>query len=93
MQWGNPDVVQERLGSNVKNIRFERGVLKIPVLSPNHYWKMSSTKSGPITQAIQTLKENQKIDSLREDILQAIIPYIHDNLLRLDYLITVAIKA
>jgi len=94
MQWGDPGVVKKRLGdNNVKNIHFERGVLKIPVMSPNHYWKMSSTKSGPLIAVIQTLKEPQKIESLREDILQAIIPFIHDNLLTLDYLITKAIKA
>jgi hypothetical protein len=75
MQWGNPEVVKKRLGnSNVKNIHFERGILKIPKLSPNHYWKMSSTKSGSIIAAIQIFKEPQMVESLREDILQAIIP-------------------
>jgi hypothetical protein len=92
MQWGILEVVQKRLGNSVKDIHFERGVVNIPVLSPNHYWKMSSTKLGPLIQAIQTLKEPQKIESLRNDMLKAILPYIHDNALRLDYLITVAIK-
>jgi len=94
MQWGYPNVIKKRLGDrNVKNIHFEMGVLNKPMLSPNHYWQMSSTKSGSIIAAIQTLKDPQKIESLKEDILQAIIPYIHDNVLRLDYLITVATKA
>jgi SAM-dependent methyltransferase len=92
MQWGNPDVVQKRLGPYVKNIHFERGVVSIPMLSPNHYWRMVSTKSGPLIQAIQTLKDPQKVESLKKDVLQAIAPYTHDNMLRLDYLVTVAIK-
>jgi hypothetical protein len=92
MQWGIPEVVQKRLGSNVKDINFERGVVNIPILSPNHYWKMASTKFGSLIQAIQTLNDTQKIEALKKDILQAIRPYIHDNILRLDYLITVAIK-
>ncbi|MER5174857.1 MAG: methyltransferase domain-containing protein [Candidatus Nitrosocosmicus sp.] len=95
MQWGIPEVIQKRLGGssdNIKDIHFERGVIGIPILSPNHYWKMASTKMGPIINAIQTLKEPQKVESLRNDILKAIGPYIHDNVLRLDYLITRAIK-
>lgn len=95
MQWGTPEVIQKRLGvdSNVKNIHFERGVINKPLLSPNHYWKMASTKGGSLIQAIQTIKDPQKVEDLKKDILQTIAPYIHDNLLRLDYLVTVAIKA
>ncbi len=37
LQWGIPEVVQKRLGSNiVKNIHFERGVVNKPILSPNN---------------------------------------------------------
>ncbi len=54
---------------------------------------MASTKKGLIINATQTLKEPQKVESLRNDILEAIEPYIHDNVLRLDYLVTMAIKA
>ncbi len=95
MQWGTPEVVQKRLGvdSNVKNIHFERGAINKPVLSPNHYWKMASTKGDTLIQAIQTIKDPQKAEDLKKDILQAIAPYIHDNMLRLDYLVTVNTKA
>lgn len=93
MQWGNPDVVKKRLGGKVTGIHFERGAIKKPVLSPNHYWQTASTKGGALIQAIQTLKDPQKVEDLKKDILQAIAPYIHDNTLRLDYLVTVATKA
>ena len=93
MQWGIPEVVKKRLGGDVVNIHFERGVIKKPGLSPNHYWKASITKGGALIQAIQTIKDPQKIESLRNDILQAIVPYLHENTLGLDYLITVATKA
>jgi SAM-dependent methyltransferase len=93
--WGIPEVIQKRLGSNskIKNIHFERGAINKPIVSPNHWWKMSSTTSGSLIQAIRTLKEPQKIESLRQDVLEAITPYIKDNILRLEYLITVATKA
>ena len=83
MQWGIPEVVKKRLGGDVVNIHFERGVIKKPVLSPNHYWKASSTKGGALIHAIQTIKDPQKIESLRNDILQAIVPYLHENTLDL----------
>ncbi len=95
MQWGIPEVIQKRLGSNsnVKNVHFERVVMKIPLLSPNHYWKMASTKMGPVIKTIQSLKDAQEIESLKNDVLQTLAPYIQDNVLRLDYQITRAIKA
>ena len=54
---------------------------------------MSNTTSGSLIHTIKTLKEPQKIESLRQDVLEAITPYMKDNILRLDYLVTVAIKA
>ena len=92
MQWGNPDVVKKRLCGKVSGIHFERGAIKKPVLSPNHYWQTASTKGGALIQAIQILKDPQKVESLKKDILEAVSPYMHDNVLRLDYLVTVATK-
>jgi hypothetical protein len=48
MQWGNPEGVKKRLGSDVINIHFECGVIKKPVLSPKHYWETSITKGGAL---------------------------------------------
>ena len=61
IQWGNPEVIQKLLvdGSSdgaIEDIHFERWVVKIQVVSPNHYWKATSTKSGPVIQAIQTIR-------------------------------------
>jgi SAM-dependent methyltransferase len=94
MQWGTPEFIHKRLGvdRNVKNIHFERGAINKPVLSPNHYWKMASTNGGTLIQVIQTIKDPQKVENLKKDILQAIAPYIHDNVLRLDYLVTFSTK-
>jgi ubiquinone/menaquinone biosynthesis C-methylase UbiE len=97
MQWGNPENIKKLLvdGSSdltIGDIHFERGVSKIPVLSPNHYWARTSTKSGPVIQAIQSIKDLSKIEYLKKDVLQAISPYYKDNELKLDYLITVATK-
>jgi hypothetical protein len=42
---------------------------------------MASTKSIPLMQAIQTLKDTQNTEPLKKDILKAIAPYTHDNML------------
>ena len=53
---------------------------------------MVSTKSGPLMKAIQNHKDTRKFESLKKDALQAIAPYTNNNMLRLDCLVTVAIK-
>jgi hypothetical protein len=50
-------------------------------------------KIWPVDAAIQTLKDAQKVESLKKDGLQAIAPYTQNNMHRLDYLVTMAIKA
>ena len=92
MQWGIPEVVRERLGNGVRDLHFERGVVNVPLLSPNHFWKLFSTKYGPMIRAIQTL-ESAKVDALRHDLIQAIAPYFYENVLGWDYLLTIAMKA
>jgi SAM-dependent methyltransferase len=95
MQWGIPQIVQERLGSNVKDIHFERGAVYFPVLSPNHFWQLFSTKYGPMIRAIQALggQDTTKVEALQHDFIRAIAPYIHENSVRQDYLLTFALKA
>ena len=94
-QWGIPQVIEKRLVENsfkVRDIHFERGVINKPVQSPNHSWMTSITKGGPMIHAIQTINDPKKIEELRQDVLKTITPYINDNVLRLDYLITKATK-
>ncbi len=57
MLWGSPEVIQERLGNSVQKIHYEPEAVNNPVLNTNPWWKMSSTKSGSLVQAIQMLKD------------------------------------
>ncbi|MDQ3083256.1 MAG: hypothetical protein M3Q77_00390, partial [Thermoproteota archaeon] len=94
MQWGIPSKVQELL-EDVKEIFFERDTIEYPILSPNHYWQEMITKSGSMIQLIRALeKENkvEKIESIRQDYLKTLEPYIHGNIVRLGYLLTRATK-
>jgi SAM-dependent methyltransferase len=94
MQWGIPSKIQELL-CDVKDIFFERDTIEYPILSPNHYWQEMATKSGSMIQLIRALeKENKlkKIESIRQDYLKTLEPYMHDNMVRLGYLLTIATK-
>ncbi len=62
--------------------------MKIPLSSPHQYWKMASTKTGPIINAINNLKDTQKIDDRRDLFKGILLPYLLDNTLNLDCLIT-----
>ena len=95
MQWGVPSKIQELL-FDVNNIIFERDTIEYPILSPNHYWEEMSTKSGSMIQLIRALvKENklEEIELIRKDYLKTLEPYMHDNIVRLGYLLTIATKA
>jgi SAM-dependent methyltransferase len=92
MQWGIPEVVRERLGNGVKDLHFERGVVNVPLLSTNHFWQLFSTKYGPMIRAIQAI-ESAKVEALRHDLIQAIAPYFYENVLKWDYLLTIATRA
>ena len=54
-----------------------------------------ATKSGSMIQLIRGLeKENkiEKIELIRQDYLKTLEPYIHDNIVQLGYLLTIATK-
>ncbi|MGA7369356.1 MAG: class I SAM-dependent methyltransferase [Nitrososphaeraceae archaeon] len=89
--WGIPEVIKTRLGKNVEEMHFERGVLDVPLLSENHYWHIMSTQFGPVMHALHSLDRNKAAD-LQTDFVKAIEPFFYGNILHLDYLLTVAIK-
>jgi len=90
--WGVPEVIEKRL-NEVTKVHFERGTVLFPILSPNHFWEFMSTKYGPLINTIQILKkrgDSYETDSLRDDFLKAIDPYVFDNSIGLGYLLTIA---
>jgi len=95
MQWGFPDYIQKLL-YDTKDIFFERDTIEYPILSPNHYWQEMTAKSGSMIQLIRALEKENKvetIESIRQDYLKTLEPYIYDNIVRLGYLLTIATKA
>jgi len=94
-QWGDPNIVRERLGSAVRDITFTRRTMYFPALSPQHYRVQMAENFGPAKRLFEQLDANDpaKAAALRGEIEVLAQAYFEDNRLRQDYLLTRAVKA
>lgn len=91
--WGDVNVVRERLGEKVRDLRFEEGAVDFPAVSVGHFWRLFSTKYGPTMKAVQSLGADQaKVDGLRRDFVQACAPFWAGGIVKMDYVLTRAVK-
>jgi hypothetical protein len=93
VQWGDPAIVRERLGSAVKGLFFERGLMVIPTLSPEHFMAWQSAKIGPFIRTMAALKkEPAKLEAYVQEYSALTTEYLVDNVLKHEYLLTRATK-
>jgi SAM-dependent methyltransferase len=94
VQWGDPNVVRERLGSAVKDLVFDRDTMFVPALSPAHQRENFERSSGPAQQLVQTLQKTdpQRLESYRREYEALVAEYLDGNTVRQDYLLTRATK-
>lgn len=92
--WGDPAVVRERLGSNVREIRFDRDTMLVPSLSPQHSRQASERTAGPIIALVERLRDSapDALEAFRREYEALAAEYFADNLLRQGYLLTRATK-
>jgi SAM-dependent methyltransferase len=92
-QWGDPHIIRERLGDKVKDLRFERATMTVPVLSPQHQ-RTTAERTGPMRKLVEMLAATDpaRLESLRREYESTVDEYLHDNLLRQHYLMTRATK-
>jgi ubiquinone/menaquinone biosynthesis C-methylase UbiE len=92
-QWGDPNVVRQRLGDVVTDIFFDRGVMTFPALSPQHYRKGIEETLGPVVKLVASLRsEPQKLADFRSQLEGFIKRYFDGNTLRQQFLMTRATK-
>jgi ubiquinone/menaquinone biosynthesis C-methylase UbiE len=93
-QWGDENVVRERLGSAVKNITFQREIMRAPALSPQHYRALTERTAGPLVKLVEALSATDpaKLASFRKDFDALIEDFFDDNYMRQEFLMTRAIK-
>jgi len=93
-QWGEPNIVRQRLGAAVGDILFDRATMLIPALSPSNHRTASEKSSGAMVRLIAELEKGDpaKLEQFRREYETLASEYFEDNILRQDYLITRATK-
>lgn len=94
VQWGDPNIVRERLGNAVKNLEFTRDTMYVQALSPQHGRLFMEKNFGPMNKLLGALDASDpaKAAALRRELDELTEPYFHENQVRQDFLITRATK-
>ncbi len=92
--WGDTAVVKERLGSRVKDIVFSGACMQVPVLSLHHQRAQMERTIGPLMKLVEILSASDptRLAQARAEFEALTAAYVHDNILRQDYLMTRAVK-
>jgi len=94
VEWGEPAVIRERLGAAFRDVTFERDLMEVNTLSPQHVRFVLERTAGPILKLVEALETSdparlaefrREFDALAED-------YFEMNTLRQSYLMTRAVK-
>jgi ubiquinone/menaquinone biosynthesis C-methylase UbiE len=93
-QWGDPNIVRERLGDKVSNITFHIERMLVPALSPQHYRNQIESAAGPMRKVVEMLSGSDpgRLAQFRREYDAIIRDYMQDNVVRQDYLLTRATK-
>jgi SAM-dependent methyltransferase len=93
-EWGDPGIVSQRLGNAVKDIVFERAVMLIPALSPQHFRTTLERTAGPLIKVVESLTANDpaRLAALRREYEALTGEYYEENLVRQGYLLTRATR-
>ena len=94
MLWGDPKVIEQRLGTAIESVRFERATMLVPALSLAHFRAGVERAAGPIIKLLEMLSatDPSRLASFRAEFDAIVKPYFADNLVRQDYLMTSARK-
>lgn len=93
ISWGDVGTVQQRLGARVQRFHMERGIMAIPALTPQHLRLFQEAKAGPFIRAVQALQgEPERLAAWRSEMDEVLGEYLHDNVVRHEYLLTRAVK-
>jgi SAM-dependent methyltransferase len=93
-QWGDQNIIRERLGSAVRDIAFERATMQAPALSPQHYRTLTERTAGPVIKLVENLSANDpaKLAAFRAEYDALAAEYFRENFMQQDYLMTRATK-
>ena len=91
--WGDPNVVRERLGSAVTDLKFARDTLAAPALSLAHFRAAQEATIGPLTKLIKSLQNDPaKLAQLRAEFDALAADVFDENTISMPFLMTRAVK-
>jgi SAM-dependent methyltransferase len=92
--WGDPNVIRERLGAAVKDLKFARDVLLAPALSLQHFRAAQEKTIGPLRKLVPLLHSDPaKLAKLRGEFDDIAGDAYDGNFIHMHYLMTRATKA
>jgi len=91
--WGDPNVVRERLGAAVTDLKFTRDTLVVGALSLAHFRAAQETTIGPLTKLVDSLKNDpDKLARLRAEFDTLAADAFDENTIRMPFLMARATK-
>lgn len=92
--WGDPNIIRERFGAAVTDIVFDRGVMLVQTLSPQHHRETFERTAGPVIKLVEVLKVSapEKLSAFRAEYEALVSQYLRDNVVHQSYLTTRATK-
>jgi len=92
-QWGDPAIVRDRLGGAAKDVVFDRGLMRVPTLSPAHLRVFYEQNTAPVLRVVQALQSDPgRLAAFRREFEEIVGQFFEDNVVRQDYLMTRATK-
>ncbi|HLW99147.1 MAG TPA: methyltransferase domain-containing protein [Candidatus Acidoferrales bacterium] len=94
VEWGDQNIIRQRLGAAVKDISFERGSVRAPALSVQHYRSLTEKTAGPMIRLVENLSANDpaKLEAFRREYDTLAAEYFRENFMQQEYLMTRATK-
>lgn len=92
-QWGDPNVVRERLGDKVKDLVFHREVMVAPALSARHFMANFEKTAGPVAKLVESLKDDPaRLKQFRTELEALVTIYMRGNTVQQQFLMSRARK-
>ena len=95
VQWGDPNIIRERLGNAVKDLSFDRDIMLTPALNPQQSRWITEQTAGPVIKLVEMLSASDaaRLREFRQEYDALTETYFENNTVRQNYLMTRAIKA
>ena len=92
--WGDPNVIRQRLGNNVAELRFSRGAMIAPAMSAKHVQMGVEASFGPLKTMLAKLDSvaPERASQIRAQIVELVRQNMEGNVLRQHFLMTAAVK-